>query len=131
MADPGFKHGEAKPADPVLKVVPPAPAVVSKSQALGVFRQYRRFILLVAIPLAAAIVGLTVYLLGGRYITAEDVGTNVQDMEWIRMETKFVTGVAGRGGSGEDTCIPIHRDHDSLRSHCTKRRSSLWAVDSR
>lgn len=32
--------------------------------------------------------------LGGRYITAEDVGTNVRDMEYVRMETKFVTGIS-------------------------------------
>lgn len=37
----------------------------------------------------------------GRYITAEDVGTSVQDMEWIRMETRFVTGVGGANGSGD------------------------------
>jgi len=40
--------------------------------------------------------------LAGRYITAEDVGTTVQDMEWVRTETDFVVGI-GRalGGSGD------------------------------
>jgi len=37
--------------------------------------------------------------LGGRYITAEDVGTNVQDMEYIRMETRYVAGLGE--GSGD------------------------------
>ena len=31
--------------------------------------------------------------LSGRYITAEDVGTNVKDMEYIMMETRHVTGI--------------------------------------
>ncbi|AVX20063.1 leucine dehydrogenase [Carboxydocella sporoproducens DSM 16521] len=43
--------------------------------------------------------GRYVESLNGRYITAEDVGTSVQDMEYVRMETRWVTGVAS--GSGD------------------------------
>lgn len=40
--------------------------------------------------------------LGGRYITAEDVGTSVEDMEWVRMETDSVVGISrALGGSGD------------------------------
>ena len=40
--------------------------------------------------------------LSGRYITAEDVGTSVKDMEWVRMETRYVTGISrALGGSGD------------------------------
>lgn len=40
--------------------------------------------------------------LGGRYITAEDVGTDVNDMEHIYLETGCVTGVHQiHGGSGD------------------------------
>jgi leucine dehydrogenase len=40
--------------------------------------------------------------LGGKYITAEDVGTSVHDMNWIRKETKWVTGrERSDGGSGD------------------------------
>jgi len=40
--------------------------------------------------------------LGGRYITAEDVGTTEADMNLIREITPFVTGVSeDRGGSGD------------------------------
>ncbi len=40
--------------------------------------------------------------LAGRYITAEDVGTTVRDMEWVRHETDFVTGISrALGGSGD------------------------------
>lgn len=44
--------------------------------------------------------------LNGRYITAEDVGTTVHDMEYIFMETKYVTGVApAHGGSGDPSPV--------------------------
>ena len=37
--------------------------------------------------------------LNGRYITAEDVGTTVEDMDLIHEETRFVTGVSPAFGS--------------------------------
>ncbi|MGD8868538.1 MAG: Glu/Leu/Phe/Val dehydrogenase family protein, partial [Gemmatimonadales bacterium] len=36
--------------------------------------------------------------LKGRYITAEDVGTSVEDMDYVHMETEHVVGIAGRSG---------------------------------
>lgn len=40
--------------------------------------------------------------LKGIYITAEDVGTTVEDMEIVRKETKYVTGIDQKhGGSGD------------------------------
>jgi leucine dehydrogenase len=46
--------------------------------------------------------GRFVQSLGGRYITAEDVGTSVEDMEYIKMETDFVSGLPEQfGGSGD------------------------------
>jgi leucine dehydrogenase len=35
---------------------------------------------------------------GGHYITAEDVGTNPEDMEFVQMETKHVGGLMGKSG---------------------------------
>jgi leucine dehydrogenase len=44
--------------------------------------------------------------LGGRYVTAEDMNTNVQDMDMIRRETSHVTGVAPwAGGSGDPSPV--------------------------
>ena len=40
--------------------------------------------------------------LGGKYITAEDVGTNTQFMEWVSMETKHVAGKPDYLGGGGD-----------------------------
>src|SRR5690606_3964406 len=39
--------------------------------------------------------GRFVESLKGRYITAEDVGTSVEDMDYVHMETEYVTGIAG------------------------------------
>jgi leucine dehydrogenase len=47
--------------------------------------------------------------LGGRYITAEDVGTTSHDMDMIRCETRFVTGVSqSMGGSGDPSPITAY-----------------------
>jgi leucine dehydrogenase len=50
--------------------------------------------------------GRFVESLGGRYITAEDVGTSVEDMEYVYMETKHVTGITtALGGSGDPSPV--------------------------
>ncbi len=46
--------------------------------------------------------GRFVKSLNGRYITAEDVGTTVRDMEWIHMETDYVAGISRSHGSSGD-----------------------------
>ncbi|MFN2545295.1 MAG: Glu/Leu/Phe/Val dehydrogenase [Actinomycetota bacterium] len=44
--------------------------------------------------------------LGGRYVTAEDVGTTGDDMDMIRRETRHVTGVSpAMGGSGDPSPV--------------------------
>lgn len=53
--------------------------------------------------------GQFVNSLNGRYITAEDVGTTVQDMEHIYMETRWVTGIPKDfGGSGDPSPYTAH-----------------------
>lgn len=42
--------------------------------------------------------GRFVETFGGRYITAEDVGTSPADMEFVRTETKHVAGLLGKSG---------------------------------
>ncbi len=47
--------------------------------------------------------------LNGKYITAEDVGTSVQDMEHVFMETPWVTGIPKDfGGSGDPSQYTAH-----------------------
>jgi leucine dehydrogenase len=53
--------------------------------------------------------GRFVESLGGRYLTAEDVGTARDDMDVIRRETLFVTGVSpALGGSGDPSPITAY-----------------------
>ena len=42
--------------------------------------------------------GRFVETLGGRYITAEDIGTSPADMEYIKLETEHVAGLLGLSG---------------------------------
>jgi leucine dehydrogenase len=46
--------------------------------------------------------GRYVESLGGLYITAEDVGTDMDDMEQIQTETRWVTGLSPAQGGGGD-----------------------------
>lgn len=50
-----------------------------------------------------------VHSLNGRYVTAEDIGTTQPDMDLIRRETPFVTGVSAElGGSGDPSAATAH-----------------------
>jgi leucine dehydrogenase len=42
--------------------------------------------------------GKFVNSLGGKYITAEDVGISTADMSWVNMETNHVVGLPGKSG---------------------------------
>jgi leucine dehydrogenase len=47
--------------------------------------------------------------LGGRYVTAEDIGTDRSDMDIIRRETRYVTGVSPElGGSGDPSPVTAY-----------------------
>jgi leucine dehydrogenase len=53
--------------------------------------------------------GRFVDTLGGRYVTAEDVGTTQSDMDLIRRETRHVTGVSrSLGGSGDPSAATAY-----------------------
>ena len=76
-------------ADPVLKFppeqkgVPPAKpriklAAEPRRRLMAGLRRYRRFLLLVVLPLATAIGGLVFYLNGGRYVGTDDAYVGAQ-----------------------------------------------------
>jgi leucine dehydrogenase len=53
--------------------------------------------------------GQYINALNGKYITAEDVNTCVTDMEYVFMETPWVTGIPkGLGGSGDPSPYTAH-----------------------
>ena len=61
--------------------------------------------------------GRFVNSLGGRYITAEDVNINVNDMEQVAAETQFVTGISSRpGGSGDPSPVTAWGVYSGLRA---------------
>ncbi|HZD04240.1 MAG TPA: hypothetical protein VE173_04960, partial [Longimicrobiales bacterium] len=56
------------------------------------------------------------------YITAEDVGTSVDDMEWIRMETDHVVGVYG--GSGDPSPVTAYGVFRGIKASAMARYGS-------
>ena len=67
--------------------------------------------------------GRFVESLGGRYITAEDVGTSTADMDFVHMETKNVSGLAGR--SGDPSPVTAHGVFRAIQASARER----WGSD--
>ena len=67
--------------------------------------------------------GRFVESLGGRYITAEDVGTSTADMDFVHMETEYVTGLAGR--SGDPSPVTAHGVFRAIQASAKER----WGSD--
>ncbi len=58
--------------------------------------------------------GRAVESLKGRYITAEDVGTSVDDMDFVHMETDHVVGI--HGGSGDPSPVTAIGVYQSIKA---------------
>src|SRR5699024_562099 len=54
--------------------------------------------------------------LGGRYITAEDVGTTEQDMDFINMETKYVAGTSGGQSAGDPSPVTAYGIYQGVKA---------------
>jgi leucine dehydrogenase len=68
--------------------------------------------------------GRFVESLGGRYITAEDVGTSTKDMAYVQMETKHVAGLAGK--SGDPSPVTAHGVFRAVQASANRK----WGSDS-
>jgi leucine dehydrogenase len=69
--------------------------------------------------------GDVVESLGGRYITAEDVGTDTQDMALIRQRTSHVVGLpVALGGSGDPSPLTAQGVEAAIRACCEWRFGS-------
>src|ERR1700751_3940448 len=63
--------------------------------------------------------GKFINTLGGKYITAEDVAMSSRDMEIIKMETDFVSGLPGNmGGSGDPSPVTAYGVYVSMKASC-------------
>lgn len=70
--------------------------------------------------------------LGGRYITAEDVGTTLQEMVWVRSETKYVTGIPVElGGSGDPSPVTAFGTYVGIKACAAVRYGSDSLVGKR
>lgn len=82
----------------------------SEIKSEGLWRRYGKF----------------VNSLNGKYITAEDVNTSAQDMEYIAMETEFVTGVPEyMGGSGDPSPFTAYGVYVGMKASAKK----AWGND--
>ena len=67
--------------------------------------------------------GRFVESLGGRYITAEDVGTGTADMDFVHMETEHVAGLKAK--SGDPSPVTAHGVFRSIQASAKQR----WGSD--
>ncbi|MDQ6718240.1 MAG: NAD-binding protein [Gemmatimonadota bacterium] len=67
--------------------------------------------------------GRFVESLGGRYVTAEDVGTSTADMDFVHMETGHVAGLAGK--SGDPSPVTAHGVFRSVQASAKEK----WGSD--
>lgn len=64
--------------------------------------------------------------LGGKYITAEDVGITTRDIEWVKMETDHVAGLPEYlGGSGDPSPVTAYGVYVAMKAAAQKR----WGSD--
>lgn len=71
--------------------------------------------------------GKFVNSLGGKYITAEDVAMTSRDMEIIKMETDFVSGLPeNMGGSGDPSPVTAYGVYVSMKASAKE----VWGNDS-
>lgn len=64
--------------------------------------------------------------LGGKYITAEDVGISTRDIEWVSMETEHVAGLPEySGGSGDPSPVTAYGVYMGMKAAAKQR----WGND--
>ncbi len=76
--------------------------------------------------------GKFVNSLNGKYWTAEDVNMKTRDMEYIRMETPFVTGISeSRGGGGDPSPVTAYGTYLGMKAAAKKAFGTDSLTDKR
>ena len=78
MADPVLKFPPEQKGSPAAPAARPKLAAEPRRRLMAGMRRYRRFLLLVVLPLVVAAGGLAIYLNGGRYVTTDDAYVGAQ-----------------------------------------------------
>ena len=78
MADPVLKFPPEQKGNPPASPSPTKLAAEPRRRLMAGMRKYRRFLLLVVLPVVAVIAGLVFYLNGGRYVTTDDAYVGAQ-----------------------------------------------------
>jgi membrane fusion protein (multidrug efflux system) len=78
LADPVLKFPPEQKGSPAAPAARPKLAAEPRRRLMAGMRRYRRFLLLVVLPLVAGIAGITFYLNGGRYVTTDDAYVGAQ-----------------------------------------------------
>lgn len=69
--------------------------------------------------------GKFVHSLNGKYWTAEDVNMNARDMEYVHMETPYVTGIPeSMGGSGDPSPVTAYGVYLGMKASAKKAYGS-------
>jgi membrane fusion protein (multidrug efflux system) len=78
MADPVLKFPPEQKGSPASPASRPKLAAEPRRRLMAGMRRYRRFLLLVVLPLVGLLAGVTFYLNGGRYVTTDDAYVGAQ-----------------------------------------------------
>jgi membrane fusion protein, multidrug efflux system len=105
MADPILKFPPEQKGNPSEKPRTKIAAEPRRRLMAGM-RRYRRFLLLVVLPLVAAMAGVTFYLNGGRYVTTDDAYVGAQKVLITPDVAGKIVSVAVKEGQDRRRHVP-------------------------
>ncbi len=101
----GCRHWQyTNPSDALTDVLRLSRGMTFKNAVAGIPFGGGKSVILKSVPKSRELFnafGRAIDSLGGRYITAEDVGIAVDDMRHVREVTPYVTGVGDKGSGGD------------------------------